>query len=182
MPTIHQVKMNIVAASTSLIHSGLIADTLISSIERRFAHLFAFDNDTKMYAVAAVSHPNFKLRWVPSERKQWVKEAFIDEVIKHHSTTGVGGVNVTQSGHSGATTTGDNFFDFDDDSASAGTAENSNVTIECLRYLEDGPSPVLNVLDSYPTVKSLFRTINATLPSSAPVERLFSKGALIANQ
>ena len=52
-------------------------------------------------------------------------------------------------------------------------------TIECLRYLDEAHSSLLNVLHAYPRVKSLFRFQNATVPSSAPV-RFFSKGALIS--
>jgi len=125
-----------------------------------------------VYAIASVSHPNFKLRWVPTEKKEWGKDVFITEAIMHHHTSSpiVGEVSVSAAE--------DAFFNFDDDDGA--TQNFSDATIECIRYLEDVHSTSISVLDKYPTVKSLFRSINATVPSSAPVERLFSKGALIA--
>ena len=51
-------------------------------------------------------------------------------------------------------------------------------TVECLRYLREPCTSALDCLNSYPTVKLLFRKLNCTVPSSALVERLFSKGSL----
>jgi len=48
----------------------------------------------------------------------------------------------------------------------------------------DVGEPCSNSLDSlngFPSIKLLFRKLNATLPSSAPVERLFSKASLISS-
>ena len=78
-------------------------------------------------------------------------------------------------------TAADTFFDYEDDIHDTETrGSESAVTIECLRYLEDDYSTSVDVLHRYPTVKAVFRKLNATLPSSAPVECLFSKSALIA--
>ena len=71
----------------------------------------------------------------------------------------------------------DEFFNFDDGSSCGNMA---TPKIECLRYLDEAHSSSLNVLHAYPHVKSLFRVRNDTVPSSEPVERLFSKGDLIS--
>jgi len=73
----------------------------------------------------------------------------------------------------------DDFFDFEQTVATEHPSAASKVTMECLRYLEEPCSDSLEVLHQYPSVKSLFHKINATVPSSAPVERLFSAGSLV---
>jgi len=55
----------------------------------------------------------------------------------------------------------------------------SNVNIECLPYLNEAFKPAAVTLNNYSTARRLFRRLNAAEPSSALVERLFSKGALI---
>ena len=78
----------------------------------------------------------------------------------------------------------DFFFDFEEDtnSENVGESEESLVTLECLRYLEEKPTNDLQTLSRYPKVKALFIKLNAATPSSAPVERLFSKAVLICSR
>ena len=74
----------------------------------------------------------------------------------------------------------DEFFNFDDDENGSSGGNMATPTIECLRYLDEAHSSSLNVLHAYRHVKSLFRVRNDTVPSSKPVERLFSKGDMIS--
>lgn len=48
------------------------------------------------------------------------------------------------------------------------------------RFLGEPCSSNIDSLNGFPAVKLLFRKLNATLPSSAAVERLFSKGSMIS--
>jgi hypothetical protein len=82
MQTIQQVRKKLTAMSSTVEHSGTLVEGLMKSVETRFPHLFDYTNTSKVYAVAAVCHPNFKLRWVQTDKKEWVKSAFLDEANK----------------------------------------------------------------------------------------------------
>jgi len=70
--------------------------------------------------------------------------------------------------------TDDDFFDFMQEPNSSHDSVNSEVDT----FFSD-PRRELSSLQKYPTVKRLFLQYNTPLPSSAPVERLFSLGGQI---
>jgi hypothetical protein len=116
MPTIQQVKKKLLMVEATVEHSGPLIDGLVRSLERRFAHLFEYNNSSQMFVVAAMCHPNFKLRWVPADKKDWAKSAFLTEAKKCSETAGA-----TTTLSSSAAVESDDFFQFEDD-------EHSNVT------------------------------------------------------
>ena len=84
----------------------------------------------------------------------------------------------------------DDFFDFESDNEASVMDDTtqrrdqlssavSNVNIECLQYLNEACCSDIIALNNYSTARRLFHRLNAAVPSSATVERLFSKGALI---
>ena len=66
----------------------------------------------------------------------------------------------------------DEFFDFESVPSTLATSRDSQ-EIEVLQYFSDA-NHSLESLDRYPSVKKVFLMYNTALPSSAPVERLFS--------
>ena len=68
----------------------------------------------------------------------------------------------------------DDFYDFKDDE---GSSQSSCIKVEANDYLRNAKS--IECLHQYHTIKKLFRMYNTVLPSSAPVERLFSLGGTV---
>ena len=180
MPTIQQVAKKINICSTTLQHCSVLAQALSQAVEARFPMVFSYTTESQVFAAAAACHPKFKLRWVSDNRKEFVKEAFLSECKVVATACATKEIpNSTAASAQSATEEKDDFFDFDEPENSQVIAVNK-VTMECLRFLEEPCDESLEVLHQFPTVKYLFRKLNATVPSSAPVERLFSSGSLIS--
>ena len=72
----------------------------------------------------------------------------------------------------------DTYFQFSDDEGDSDDSEKNKISIEVFQYLED-PRTSIDILHKYPAVKKVFLKYNTTIPSSAPVERLFSFASII---
>ena len=77
--------------------------------------------------------------------------------------------------HGGPNQRKDHFYDFPSDDESMTSTD--TVEVEAADYLSTAKE--LDCLHSHPIIKSLFLIYNTTLPSSAPVERLFSLGNMV---
>lgn len=173
MPTVQQTVKSIRVAQRTLKHSSELAEALLAGLQKRFGDMINFAEGSKVFAVAAVCHPTFKLRWVPKEKKEWARNCFTEAVVKNASLC-VGEASSPRQ------TSGkqDSFFDFEEDCAGPEVEHDESVRMECLRYLEQ-PAGNIEQLELCPRVKGVFIQLNCVLPSSAPVERLFSTGALV---
>ena len=147
-----------------------LAYAIESSIKRRFSHVF----DSKEAIIAALASPKFKVKWVDlQEKKDAYKQMMIDELRALESVT------VIEEDRTSLNTTQHNEkkrdfyeFDTDDDEQTEDDVEN-----EAVEYFKNAKS--LDCLSKYPKIKQLFLRYNVTIPSSAPVERLFSLGSLV---
>ena len=124
--------------------------------------------------MAAVSRPEYKLKWVPPNKRDEVCSAFVDVVDRENKRS-----SVQTSGAADSENKEDDYgygeFSGGDGSKSRGTAGS-----QAMSYLANSDKP-LETLNLFPSVKLVFIRYNTALPSSAAVERLFSCVGLVAN-
>jgi len=176
LPTLLTVlrKLTGIQQSTEFKHCTALVGALLTGMRTRFGSILEFsDMDI---AFASISHPFFKLRWIPLDKVEGLREAFIDSVLKLNELDGrcTDEILVVNSMN-------DNFFEFEDGSG-ADNGKTHGMTehlrLQCQQYFVD-PETEISMLHKYPAVKNAFLKYNTPLPSSAPVERLFSYGGMI---
>lgn len=143
----------------------------------KFSNLFEVVEEGEQAAVAAATHPKFKIRWLKCLNETArnnamiaiIKIAIIKKYIAacYHSPS----QNLMERNIS------NNEFDFDNENESGSNIQNTlGITacdIEFQRFCQEHKND-LSILHAYPIIKSAFLKSNTLLPSSAPVERLFS--------
>ena len=147
----------------------------LAGLKSRFDYYLTQSLTVKDAMLATVTHPLFKLKPILKEKCQGRKDALVWEAERLSvSTQGIEKESKEET---------DDYFEWTDDDD--GDDENLNqvpaqnkVSIEVLQYLDDTNTSVES-LGRYPAVKRVFLKYNTALPSSAPVERLFSFGSII---
>lgn len=169
--TLQKLKLRHLKYCTSLVSVRL------RSLEKRFNDYYSFSSQRNDAILASVSHPFFKLRWVPKEKRNDVKDLLFNEAesLCSHET-----VKDTESSLS--KTSSETFFSFEEgtssDESTLNVSTKNTVQLECLQYLQNNDGS-LESLKNFPVIRKLFMKYNTPLPSSAPVERLFSYGSMI---
>ena len=178
LPTLVQLRrqMLILKDSTSIRICQPIVKATIQGLERRFAAMFEVSGVGEAAAVAAISHPKFKIRWIrclPQIKQKLVYELIISALAAESSETVPANAEPTPL---------DDDWDFGDDPTILEnlqpTVNHATSEVEVTRYLED-PDPSLQMLQKHPLMRKVFRKFNTPLPSSAPVERLFSYATMM---
>jgi len=127
-----------------------------------------------------MTHPYFKLRWLLTQLADQQSR------LKNPSIAAARDMSVALPNAAVPTNsedTDDDYFAFIDSadteaSQAASDTTNNKCDLEVLQFLDDSKKD-LEMLNRYPVVKKLFVQHNAVLPSSAPVERLFSFAGMI---
>ena len=177
LPTLVSLKKQLLKAHQGLKLALPLVDALLRGIETRFQGYF----DRKDLILASLTHPLFKLRWLEdADAKERARQLFLNAMksesekvcaAQHQSTT-------CTSEQVAAVSDADSFFYFEE----VAHCDNSCSTIlaEMDMFLADSSRDISCLANAhYPLVKSLFLRYNTGMPSSAPVERLFSLGGQI---
>lgn len=167
LPTIVSLKKQLIKLREVVKITTPLVDALLAGIQTRYAACMNRDD----LILASVTHPQFRLRWIEDLAAKDRARQMLQRAIRTENEKAVVPVPETDD----KTATDDGFFTFDDCGES-----NSHTTIlaEMDMYLGD-TSREVTCLTKFPTVKILFLRYNTGLPSSAPVERMFSLGGQI---
>lgn len=177
-PTIIALK-HILMSKSNLVYCKPLSICIIKSIEKRYHFLFNLnDQKSKPYILSSVSHPKFKLNWVPTQYSETCKNIFLSECHEINSNMNIE-VELLTSDHD----SGDEFYNSlisSSQSTNSSSGSENLASVQGLSFLNSKKNGRdLKILDNYPIIKQIFFKYNTTLPSSAPVERMFSSGSQI---
>lgn len=123
--------------------------------------------DDKFLVISAALLPRFKLHWVAETQRGQLLDSLKAELARVVRRGGVAPKEAVVP-----TTDSDDFFGFTNNEITSSTSDRDGVH-ELNRFMDDEDADV-TVMLKYPSLCELFLKYNAAVPSSAPVERLFS--------
>uniref|UniRef100_H3ALT8 HAT C-terminal dimerisation domain-containing protein n=1 Tax=Latimeria chalumnae TaxID=7897 RepID=H3ALT8_LATCH len=170
LPTLLKLMDRLQHSKVDLKVATSVPDAIITSIRKRFALLL--DTEGKLFQeamLAAVTLPMFKLRWLLEDKHEHAKMVLNEEARKISSEAGT---TLPLQQQESAVVCADNFFDYHQPALQAVDVIADKV------FLCDSDIS-LACMSKYPNMREVFLKYNATIPSSAPVERLFSLGARV---
>lgn len=156
---------------------------------KRFKDFYDFSKvEAKEAILASFTMPKFKLRWIKSF-ESFYKDAGFGDINSYvhklvvEAAEKIEGTKVTTATDIEISTIkdiADDFLELDGSNSpeSLKSCNKRKSELEILQYVEDA-STDLKSLKRYPIIQELFLKYNTCLPSSAPVERLFSFAEII---
>ncbi|KAL4103817.1 hypothetical protein QTP88_019152 [Uroleucon formosanum] len=181
-PTI-LVLRHLLISFTDLKYCKPLSFAIIQAIETRFNYILDLSRPgSKDFIIASMSHPKFKLSWVPLRYMKLCKNLFISECcLRINTETKLTNLTIAQSDKDDSD---DDFFDSicnDNDFTSPSESESRNSNLANLQALSflNLKKKDLDILNDFPVIKEVFLKYNTTIPSSAAVERLFSKAVQV---
>uniref|UniRef100_A0A672HM29 BED-type domain-containing protein n=1 Tax=Salarias fasciatus TaxID=181472 RepID=A0A672HM29_SALFA len=152
LPALETLMSKTLEVKDSLTVATGLPEAVVEAIKVRFACVL----ESKDAMLAAATLPKFKLRWV---KEQWKKEMIKGMLVAEcHKITPENNL----------------FFGFYISSLKPQTT----LPVQVLHYLQTADTS-MEILNQFPKIKEICLRKNAALPSSAPVERLFSLGSLV---
>ena len=169
LPTLETILKKVRAMKSEISSTTLgLAICIEDSIQQRFSRVF----ESRNAILSAISHPKFKLKWVEGQvKKDQYKHMFIDEMRKYDDEMSI---VENRNPEPDVASQKKDFYEFESDEEES---SRDSVEVEATEYL--CVAKKIECLHKFPTVKRIFLKYNTTIPSSAPVERLFSLGNLV---
>lgn len=162
-----------------------VVDSCLNSLKVRFANYFSLTNLSRFALIATITHPKFKLRWLTAFNHTGLVLNTNDlKNIVIHAVSELSPIEKkteSQSAISSENRLEHDFFEFefnDTGDCSQLVSSLNEFELQYLQYLQD-PLTDIAMLNKYPAIKRAFIKYNSVLPSSAPVERLFSFATFI---
>jgi hypothetical protein len=173
LPTIAVLTDIIQSQEGKTVYCDPLIKGILRGLDKRFGKCFTDDK----FIVASVSHPKFKLKWIKNEDQ---KDSY-KKILKREIDYLIRNDCINQSGHSelereSDTSSLDFFSGFlDSESSSKCSKFDSDIIIQ--QFLKNVKSVEDLNSEMYHPLQKVFRKFNTPLPSSAAVERLFSKAS-----
>ena len=149
LPAIRVVKLKLNDFYADVQVCKPLLDSVLNGIKERFDHHF----DEKMYKMAALTHPRFKLGWIDDDDQRESALALLESEF-----ISMGGKNNTQLQPTKKS--------FKDPYALNPVTSPTNTETELQRFLNSS-DPSVQSLKNFPIMEELFRKYNTSLPSSA---------------
>jgi hypothetical protein len=81
MPTLTTIQQKLNGMmNTNLKHAEPLVSALLNGLDKRFGEELSFSRTVKDKIIAFVSHPYFKLRWIPESKREQCRELFTHAV------------------------------------------------------------------------------------------------------
>lgn len=166
LPTLISLRNKVNQVKDQVRYATPLMKAVLDGIESRFGPWF----DDENLMLATVTLPQFRLRWCTNDECKERARNLLKRQMKHIWTSAINEPTTTAQ----STDTDEEFFAF----GNTVSVHNNSVQQEMELYLSD-EAKQLDSLKKFPTVKEVFLRYNTPIPSSAPVERLFSTGGQI---
>lgn len=180
-PTLFQLQHTYeqLSMSSGMKYCTPLASAILADINTRFNNYLTFSDSTHAEALASITHPAFKLRWIKPAYAERMKTLFLNSVKFSVEKAQQQETSMTPLTTDAVDSKSLSFFTFMDEGDGRPTMTiHSQAELQALQYLED-IDRTLGSLTRYPLIHTMFRKFNVGLPSSASVERLFSIGGMI---
>ncbi|XP_062264682.1 uncharacterized protein zgc:161969 [Platichthys flesus] len=174
IPTVLSLKNKLNEQKDTTTYFGDVINAIAMGIDVRFLELFA-STEAK---IATATTPQFRLWWMAASEREEMCSLLATEASLMDPCTET---EASPSRDPSTIKSEDDFFSYGSAKPYA-QIQQRGVMEEIRKYIE-GTGKSLECLQDFPRVKQLFLKYNTTLPSTAPVQRLFSqKGNLVTSQ